>query len=129
LNCYVPRTFREICDESPVNTKSLKNCYYVLLHKLELKAQITNPIHHLPHFISKLKLDFEIEKLSTKILQSYLKGKFISGKNPLGFCAAAIYLASQLKNLKINQRIIAETIGITTTTLRSRLKEIRIILI
>ena len=125
----VPRTFREISDESPVSLKSLKICYNDLVNKFKLKAQAINPINFIPRFISKLRLDFEIEKLSIKILQTYLKEKSINGKNPLGFCAGAVYLASKLKNLYIIQKTLADIVGVTTTTLRSRYKEIRTILI
>lgn len=128
-NKGVPRTFREIYEESPVSLKSLKICYKDLVNKFKLKAQAINPINYIPRFISKLKLDFEIEKLSTKILQIYLKEKFINGKNPLGFCAGAIYLALKLKTLSITQKTVADIVGVTTTTLRSRYKEIRTILI
>ncbi len=120
----IPITYSEILRESPETKNMLKSCSLSLIRNLNLKIPNMNPISLIPKYISKLNLNFEIEKLTIRILNSYLKNNSINGKNPKGICAGALYLASKLKNLKINQKEICEIIGVTEVTLRSRYREI-----
>ena len=49
----------------------------------------------------------------------------ISGKDPKGLCAGAIYLACKLKKKEVTQQQIVQTVGVTEVTLRSRFKELK----
>jgi len=120
----IPITYNEILKESPETKKMVKLCSVSLVRNFNLKIPNMNPISLIPKYISKLSLNFEIEKLTIRILNSFLKNDIINGKNPKGICAGALYLASKLKNLKINQKEICEIIGVAEVTLRSRYKEI-----
>ncbi|MFX1443990.1 MAG: transcription initiation factor IIB family protein [Promethearchaeota archaeon] len=120
----IPITYSEILKESTEPKKMLKSCYRSLVSMFNLKIPYMNPISFIPKYISKLNLNFEIEKLTIRILNSYLKNEIIDGKNPKGICAGALYLASKLKNYRINQKEICKIIGVTEITLRSRYKEI-----
>jgi len=52
-------------------------------------------------------------------------GKFsTSGKDPKGLCAGALYLVCKIRNKKISQKEIANLVGVTEVTLRSRYKEL-----
>jgi len=120
----IPRTFQEIANESSISQNSLKLCYKSLVNTLNLKVPVSDPIDLIPHFIANLGLNFNMEKLSIKILKACLKKGSIKGKNPKGWCAGAIYLASQIENIIINQKAIGKIVGITEATLRSRYKEL-----
>lgn len=120
----IPRTFGDVLNESQVSEKKLKGCYTTLVKELNLRIPIVNPVALIPRYIAELGLDFEIEKLTVKILESYFKSNSIRGTNPKGICAGAIYLASKFKNKCVSQKVISDTIGITDSTLRSRYKEI-----
>ncbi len=122
---HIPRTFKEILDETSVSQNSLKLCYRCLVKSLNLRVPVTDPIALIPHFIGKLGLNFDIEKKTINILKSYLRNGNTGGKNPKGLCAGAIYLASKSMNIKIKQKEIVEVIGVTEVTLRARYKEIR----
>jgi transcription initiation factor TFIIB len=120
----IPRTFQEFQDESSQNQKKIKNCYKTLIQHFNLKTVQIDPISLLSRYITDLGLSTELEKFTTKILESYLKKKPLNGINPKGLCAGAIYVVCKLKNIKINQKTISNTINITEVTLRSRYKEI-----
>ena len=92
---------------------------------MNLKTQSTDPIALVPRYVSDLELDSEIEALIKKILTTYIDNFSISGKDPKGLCAGAIYLASRIKNLELTQQQIVNSIGITEVTLRSRYKELK----
>jgi transcription initiation factor TFIIB len=47
-----------------------------------------------------------------------------SGKDPKGLCAGALYLVCKIRNKKISQKEIANLVGVTEVTLRSRYKEL-----
>jgi transcription initiation factor TFIIB len=120
----IPRTLQEILDETDVDDKEVRRCYQTLVRELKVKMSATNPISLIPRYIVDLNLDSEIERLSIKILKNYIAKFSISGKDPKGLCAGAIYLACKIENKNYTQQQIADSIGITEVTLRSRYKEI-----
>ena len=121
----IPRTFQEILHETPERPKVVKNCYSHLIHLLNLKVPGINPIFFVSRFTADLNLNIDIEKAAIKLLQVFLKESSISGKDPKGLCAGAIYLASKFKDIKVSQKRIAKTTGVTEITLRARYKEIK----
>ena len=120
----VPRTFQEILDETKETPRNVRRCYRSLVRDLKLKLPVTNPASLIPKYIADLGLDNEIERLSMDLVKEYRKRVPTSGKDPKGICAGAIYLANRLKNKQMTQKEIAEEIGVTEVTLRSRYKEL-----
>jgi transcription initiation factor TFIIB len=121
----LPRTLQEILNEASVNGKEVRRSYTTLIRELKLHPPSTNPVSLIPKYMSDLGLDSEIEQLTTKILNTYRKRFSISGKDPKGLCAGAIYLACKLKNKEVTQQQIVQVVGITEVTLRSRYKDLR----
>ena len=120
----ISRTFQDIALESTVDQKSLKNCISILAKAFKLKISLSNPVNLIPQFIAELGLSFEVEKLTIKVLESYLRKGLLNGKNPKGLCGGAIYLVAKIKNLRINQKRIGEVVGVTEVTLRSQYKNL-----
>lgn len=120
----IPRTLQEILEETSVSAKNVRRCYRTIIRELNLKAPSTDPVSLVPRFIAELKLDVDAEKHTIKILKAYTKHFTISGKDPKGLCAGALYLVCKAQNRKISQKEIANLIGVTEVTLRSRYKEI-----
>lgn len=120
----IPRTLREILDESSENEKDIRRCYRVLIREFNIKSPNTNPSDLIPTYIATLKLDPNIEINSIKIVNAYSERFSTSGKDPKGIVAGAIYLACRMKGLELTQKDIAEVVGVTEVTLRSRYKEL-----
>jgi transcription initiation factor TFIIB len=95
-----------------------------LIREFNLKVPNTDPLSLVPKFIVELDLDSETENIVRKILKTFKKHIPTSGKDPKGIVAGAIYLASKIKKLNLTQKQIADTIGVTEVTLRSRFKEL-----
>ncbi|GAH07277.1 unnamed protein product, partial [marine sediment metagenome] len=55
---------------------------------------------------------------------NFIARNSISGKDPKGLCAGAIYLIAKLRNVKVSQKDISKVISVTEVTLRSRYKEL-----
>lgn len=121
----ITRTLQEVLDETNEKGKDVRRCYGVLIRELNLKAPNTNPIALIPRYITKLRLSSEIEKLAIKIADTYISNFVTSGKDPKGIVGGAIYLASKIKNENFTQKQIADLIGVTEVTLRSRYKELK----
>ena len=120
----IPRTFQEILEESSENSKDIRRCYRVLIRGLNLKAPNTEPSALIPKYIAKLNLNQEIERTTAKIVSTFTLNFPTSGKDPKGIVAGAIYLASKIKGLELTQKEIADQVGVTEVTLRSRYKEL-----
>ncbi|MFX1322777.1 MAG: transcription initiation factor IIB family protein [Promethearchaeota archaeon] len=121
----LPRTFQEILNETSTSENKVKSCYKTLIFQLHLKVHNINPISLIPKYIADLGLDIEVERIAVKFLLSNFEKVSFCGKDPKGLCAGAIYFASKIKNVLINQRVIAEKVGVTVVTLRSRYKELK----
>jgi transcription initiation factor TFIIB len=120
----LPRTLQEILDETSIEAKNVRRCYRTLIREFKLKVPTTDPISLIPRYIAELKLQPEIENKTIKLLRAFLSKFTISGKDPKGLCAGALYLICKLSNKKISQKDIANLVGVTEVTLRSRYKEL-----
>jgi transcription initiation factor TFIIB len=122
--CKIPRTLQEILEESSISAKNVRRCYRTLIRELNLKVPSTDPISLIPKYVAELGLDADVEKMTIKILQIFISNNSTSGKDPKGLCAGALYLVSKKKNKRVSQKDIANIVGITEVTLRSRYKEL-----
>jgi transcription initiation factor TFIIB len=120
----VPRTLQEILDETSVDAKNVRRCYRTIIRELNLKVPSTEPISLIPKYIAELKLDIEVEKSTIDILNSFTSKFSTSGKDPKGLCAGALYLVCKKKDKRISQKDVAQVVGVTEVTLRSRYKEL-----
>jgi transcription initiation factor TFIIB len=121
----IPRTLQEILEDASVSAKDVRRSISILAREMNLKTQSTDPVALVPRYMSDLELDSDVEALTKKILTTYIDNFSISGKDPKGLCAGAIYLASRIKDLELTQQQIVNSIGITEVTLRSRYKELK----
>ncbi|MFX1522670.1 MAG: transcription initiation factor IIB family protein [Promethearchaeota archaeon] len=120
----IPRTLQEILDETSISAKNVRRCYRTLIRELNLKVPSTDPISLIPRFIAELELDAEAENATIRILQSFISKFSTSGKDPKGLCAGALYLVCKMKDKRVSQKEIANLVGVTEVTLRSRYKEL-----
>ncbi|TFF85110.1 MAG: transcription initiation factor IIB family protein [Promethearchaeota archaeon] len=121
----VPITLQEILNEASISDNIVKKCYKILVRELHLKSPNIDPTSLIPRYCADLGFSIDVEKNSIKILRSFMSKFPICGKDPKGLCAGAIYLVSKLKNKKISQKEIANIVGVTEVTLRSRYKELQ----
>jgi transcription initiation factor TFIIB len=120
----IPRTLQEILDETSISAKDVRRFYRTLIKEFNLKTPSTDPIALIPRFITELGLDSEIEGLTIKILNAYKSNISMSGKDPKGIVAGVLYLACKIRKINLTQKRIADTVGVTEVTLRSRYKEL-----
>lgn len=120
----IPKTLDDILEHTAVSGRDIRKSYVTLVRELNLKVPNRDPLSLIPRYLSELGLNSDFELLVVDLIKKYKAKVYVSGKDPKGICAGAIYLASRLKNEDRTQKEIAEAVGVTEVTLRSRFKEI-----
>jgi transcription initiation factor TFIIB len=120
-----PRSLEEISRHSRVSKKKIGQHYRLLVEKLRLKMPISDPANYVPRFITQLKLPGKVQQKVLEILEDAKKQRtLVTGRDPRGLAAAAIYIASILLDHRVTQRDIAMAAGVTEVTVRNRYKEL-----
>ncbi len=120
-----PRSLEEISRHSRVSKKKIGQHYRLLVEKLGLRMPISEPANYVPRFITQLGLPGKVQRRVLEILEDAKKQRsLITGRDPRGLAAAAIYIASILEDSRVTQRDIAMAAGVTEVTVRNRYKEL-----
>jgi len=82
-----------------------------------------SPENYIIELASKLKLSHSAEKLAMEIVREYRDLGLDVGKPATGIAAASVYLASIIMNEKRTQQQVAEALGISDVSIRSRYGE------
>ncbi len=120
----VPRPLKEIARVSTRNHAEVARTYRLLIKELKLKMPVDDPMKFIPGIASKLHLNPETELYAIELLREAKKHMGLTGKDPRGLAAAALYKASIETHNKRIQKDIAEAAGTTEVTLRNRLRGI-----
>jgi transcription initiation factor TFIIB len=123
----VPKTLKEITKASNIRLKTLSRDYRILITELDLKV----PNNDLRHYVFKVGNAVPTsEKTKRKeieivdIISKKDRNKYTSGKDPMGLAATVLFVASANNGENMTQREIATAAGLTSVTIRCRLKEI-----
>ncbi len=120
-----PRSIEEIAEHSRENKKKISAHYRMLVTKLKVRMPISSPEMYIPRFISELNLSVDVQRLAIDILDRAREVRgLITGRDPRGLAAAAIYVASIMTGSRVTQRDISEVSGVTEVTIRNRYKEL-----
>ena len=120
-----PRSIEEIAEHSRENKKKISAHYRMLVTKLKLRMPISRPRNYVPRFVTELGLPAEVQQVTMDILEKAraVRG-LITGRDPRGLAAAAIYIASIMTDNRVTQRDISDVSGVTEVTIRNRYKEL-----
>ncbi|HDM26842.1 MAG TPA: transcription initiation factor IIB, partial [Candidatus Bathyarchaeota archaeon] len=123
-----PKTLREIAMASLANKKDVARCYRLLLRELNIKMPIADPLIYIPKIAEKAEISAETQRQAVKIIEMAKKKRAVSGKDPLGIAAAALYIACILNDEKKTQKEIAQSANVTEVTIRNRYKSLKKVL-
>ncbi len=118
----VPRTLREISEASLVDKKDVARCYRLLLHELDFRMPISDPLTYVSKIAEKNGVSGKTQGAAIALLREAKRRRVDAGKDPMGLAAAALYIACLQNNEKITQKDIAEAAGVTEVTVRNRYK-------
>jgi transcription initiation factor TFIIB len=121
-----PRTLDEVLAVSRVEKLPITRTYRYVTRKLGLEIEPTDPMEYLPRFASELDLSEEAKRRSRDLLTTATEAEpsYLSGKNPVGLAAAAIYAGALLTNEKVTQEAVSKVCDISVVTIRNRYTEL-----
>jgi len=118
----IPRPLKEITKASTREHSEVARTYRLLIREMKLKMPVDDPMKFIPSIASKLNLRRDTEQYAVDILRRAKERQGLTGKDPRGIAAAALYMACIDNNDKRIQKDVAEAAGTTEVTLRNRLK-------
>ena len=118
----VPRPLKEISSLSTREHGEIARTYRLILREMNLKMPIDGPMKFIPSIAAKLKIRRDTEQLAIEILRKAKTKNGLSGKDPRGLAAAALYMACIQNDDKRIQKDVADAAGTTEVTLRNRLR-------
>ena len=120
-----PRSLRQISKASLVIRKDVARCYRLLLRELDITMPIPDPLIFLPKIASNADVSGQARGLAVKILKEAKEKHALTGKDPIGVAAAALYIGCVQSGDKKTQKHIADAAGVTEVTVRNRYKAMR----
>lgn len=120
-----PRTIKEVSSAVDIRRRELAVCYRLLLRELELKMPVADSVQCIARIASQAGLSEKTKRHAAEILKKAQQDQILSGKDPMGMAASALYLASLKLGEKITQKQMAVASGVTEVTIRNRCKGIK----
>jgi len=124
----VPRPLKRISQASTREHSEVSRSYRLLVRELKLRMPIDDPMKFVPSIAAKLNLRRNTELQALDILSRARDSQGLSGKDPRGLAAAALYMACMVNNDKRVQKDVAAAAGTTEVTLRNRLRGLETLL-
>jgi transcription initiation factor TFIIB len=125
----IPRTLKEISTISNIKRKDIARNYRMLVFELDIIIPIVDPMNCIIRIANRVKLSDKTKRKAIRIMNNIAKEEIIlsAGKNPMGFAASILYLASIITkdDDKITQMELAEAAGVTEVTIRNICKSLR----
>ena len=121
----VPRPLKEVTKSSKRLHSEVAMTYRLIHKELGLKPPVDGPYKFIPSIAAKLEVMQPTEQLAVRILRKADENKELTGKDPRGLAAAALYMACQETKEKRVQRVIAKAAGTTEVTLRNRYRGLK----
>ncbi len=121
----VPRPLKEVTKISKRLHSEVAMTYRLIHKELKLRPPVDGPFKFIPSIAAKLEIKHPTEQLAINILKKADETKALTGKDPRGLAAAALYMACQETKEKRVQRVIAKAAGTTEVTLRNRYRGLK----
>ncbi|AWX33577.1 transcription initiation factor IIB [Methanosphaera sp. BMS] len=121
-------TLNEIAGVSSLTKPEINKTYKFIARELGIKLPIFTPMDYVPKFASKMNLSGEVQAKAINLIIEARENGLISGSNPTGVAAAAVYIASHLLGERKSQHDVADIADISEATIRKRYNELNKIL-
>ena len=118
----IPRPLKTIAEESHRDVGDIARTYRLLLIEMGIKMPLNESEKFIPSIAARLNLKRLTEQQAVEILREAKARQQLSGKDPRGLAAAALYLSCMRNHEKRTQKEVAAAAGTTEVTLRNRVK-------
>jgi transcription initiation factor TFIIB len=89
---------------------------------------VDSPQKFIPKLASVMGVPREVERLAMDMLEAVNRTSAVTGKDPRGVAAAALYYAAEIADKRVIQRKMAKASDTTEVTLRNRYRELKRVL-
>ncbi len=120
----IPRSLANVSEASGRSVKDISRTYRLLVRSLKLRMPLDTPMKFIPKLASSLNIDLKTERMTIESLQKAGERKLLIGKDPRSMASAALYMACKTNKRKMTQKRLADAAGISTVSLRNRLREL-----
>ena len=124
-NTQTPRTLTDVANGINIKRKDVARCYRLLLRELDLKMPVVDPTKCVARIASISSLNEKTKRKALEFLDEASRIEVSAGKDPMGFAAAALYLACVMLGENKTQKDIAQAAGVTEVTIRNRYKGLK----
>lgn len=127
--CNAPRSIIELEKATSISRKKLGCAIRLVLKRYDNKVPDFSPATMIGRIIQNIPYEFDnitrekINRAAFSMVTDMMKDAEAMGKNPTSLAATAVYLACQQYYPLVNQDMIECASGISTVTLRQRIKE------
>ena len=97
----------------------------MLVKELDLKMPVVDSVQCIARIASQIGLSEKTKRHAMKLLKKAEEKQIVSGKDPMGMAASALYLSSMETGENITQKTIALAAGVTEVTIRNRCKSLK----
>jgi transcription initiation factor TFIIB len=119
-----PRTLEELEEASGIEARDVGRAYRYVARELDLWVPPARPEDYLPRFADDLDLSGAVVARAGDLVEHARDADLLVGKGRTGIAAAVLYTASVLEGEKRTQQEVADAVGVTVETLRSRYQEL-----
>ena len=120
-----PRTLKDIASASNVKKKDVARSYRLLLREMDIRMPVADPIKAIARIASRAELSEKTKRKAMEILRKAGELEALTGKDPMGLAAAALYIACTLEGEAKTQKDLARAGEITEVTIRNRYRGLR----
>ena len=120
-----PRTLNDISSAINIKRKDLAACYRRIVKELDLKMPVVDSVQCIARIASQVGSSEKTKRHAIKILKKAEESNLVSGKDPMGLAASALYLSTLETGEKQTQKAIAAAAGVTEVTIRNRCKGLK----
>ena len=124
----IPRSLKSIAGVSTRKLGEVARTYRLLVQELGIKMPIDDPMKYVSGISSRLNVRRDTERYAVELLRRAKERQGLSGKDPRGVAAAALYMACVIKREKRIQKEVAAAANTTEVTLRNRMRGLKTVL-
>lgn len=121
LQAEKPIPANRLAEPPDIDSRQFHRSYSVLSDDLDQWPPTPKPVDYLPFLDRELAVDDERLQASVRMLEEVAGDPALVGKDPSGIAGAALYLTVDEQT----QSSIADTIGVSTETIRHRVAQLR----
>ncbi len=114
-----PRSLDEIAKEGNIRRRTLSRAVRLLIKSLDLKLEQYDHTAFITKISNSLNLKEKTKREAIEIFQNSKKYGIVTGKNPVAFAAASIYISCLINHEQVTQTTLSDISGISAVTIRN----------